>query len=188
MHTVLKGEIQVKSKTDKLVKSSLLLAIAVISQALGRSYPQISQIFVGPTVNAVLILTALICGTGWGVGVAALTPLLAYVTGQLPQAMAPFLPFIIIGNILLVLCSGLIGRNKPHGKLAGIILGAMLKFTFLYFSALKLIHVFNLGIKPPAAQKLVIMMGYPQLATALLGGAAALVLLKLLEKRKIISS
>lgn len=176
------------TNTSKMVKSALFLSIAIVFQAIGRAYPQISQSFVGPAVNGVLILTALICGTSWGVAVGGLTPLLAYMTGQLQAAMGPFIPFIMIGNILFVLCAGLMKRYKPYGKEAGIVLGSVLKFSFLYFSALKLIYVFNLDIKPPVAKKLAVTMGYPQLITALAGGIIALILIKLLEKRKILAS
>lgn len=175
------------TNTNKLVKSALLLSIAIVFQAIGRAYPQISQSFVGPAVNAVLILTALICGTGFGVAVAALTPLLAFMTGQLQAAMGPFIPFIMIGNILFVLCSGLMKKYKYYGKEAGIVIGSMLKFSFLYLSAIKLIYVFGVDIKPPVAKKLAVTMGYPQLITALAGGAVALILIKLLEKRKVLS-
>lgn len=176
------------TNTNKLVKSALFLSIAIVFQSIGRAYPQISQSFVGPAVNAVLILTTLICGTGWGVAVGALTPLLAYMTGQLQAAMGPFLPFIMIGNIIFVLCAGLMRKYKLYGKEAGILIGSVLKFAFLYFSAVKLIYVFGLNIKAPVAQKLAIAMGYPQLITALVGGAVALILIRLLEKRKVLTS
>lgn len=176
------------TNTSKLVKSALFLSIAIVFQSMGRAYPQISQSFVGPAVNSVLILTALICGTSWGVAVGALTPLLAYMTGQLQAAMGPFLPFIMIGNIIFVLCAGLMKKYKPYGKEAGLVLGAVLKFSFLYFSALKLIYIFNLDIKPAVAKNLAVVMGYPQLLTALAGGIVALVLVRLLERRKVFSS
>ena len=52
---------------NKLVKASLFLALAIVFQVIGKTVPQISQFFVGPAVNAILILTAAICGGVYGV-------------------------------------------------------------------------------------------------------------------------
>lgn len=173
------------NSVKNLVRSSLFLATAIAFQAIGRNFPQISQFFVGPAVNAVLILTGCICGIWWGAAVGALTPLLAWTIGQLPSPFGPFIPFIMIGNALFVILF-VIFKNHfgKFGEYIGILLGSITKYLFLYFSASKLINAFNLGIPKKIANKLVIIMGIPQLITALIGGAVALVLIKLLKRRK----
>lgn len=171
-------------KVKNLVRASLLLAIAIIIQFLGKNIPQINQFLVGPVVNAILIITAFVCGTWWGVGVGVLTPIMAWLVGQLPGPMAPFIPFIMIGNALFVIFFGILKNYQKWGKYIGLLLGSFIKFLFLSLSAAKLITVFNIGLPPKVASKLVIMMGTPQLITALIGGAIALVLIKLLTKRK----
>ena len=170
---------------DKLVKASLFLALAIVFQTLGKTAPQISQFFVGPAVNAILILTAIICSCIYGVLVGSLTPLLAYLTGQLASALGPFIPFIIIGNILFVLTFVIVSKRGKYGKYLGIIIGAFIKYVFLSISASKLIPLFKLNMPTKIANKLVITMGIPQLITALVGGAFALMLIEILRKRKV---
>jgi len=170
---------------NDLIKAGLFLALAIVFQVVGKNLPSISQFFVGPAVNAVLILTAVICGGFYGVLIGCLTPLLAYLTGQLSSALGPFIPFIIIGNILFVLIFIILNNRSKYGKYLGIIIGALVKYVFLSISASKLIPLFNLNIPSKIATKLVITMGIPQLITALIGGAFALILIKILRKRKI---
>lgn len=172
------------TNSKKLVRSALLLALAIAIQAIGSRIPQLSQLFVGSVVNAVLLMGVMICGTTWACMIGGLTPLLAWLIGQLAAPMGPFVPFIMIGNIILVLIFGLLYSDSKIRQIAGLILGAFLKFCFLYLSASKLVALFNLGIPKPIASKLVIMMGIPQLTTALIGGFIALLLFNILNKRK----
>ena len=173
------------SNIKNLVRSSLFLAMAIIFQAIGRTVPQISQFFVGPAVNAILILTTCICGIWWGIAVGTLTPLLAWLLGQLPPPFGPFIPFIMIGNIIFITLFWISSKYiKKAGNYIGIIIGAIVKYLFLYLSASKLIGAFNLNIPAKVASKLVKAMGIPQLITALIGGAVALIILKLLKNRK----
>ncbi|SMC25800.1 hypothetical protein SAMN02745134_02580 [Clostridium acidisoli DSM 12555] len=167
-----------------LVRAALFLAIAIIFQFLGKAYPQVSQIFVGPAVNAVLIITASICGLYLGLAVGALTPLLAWTLGQLPAPFGPFIPFIIIGNWLFIILYYNCNKFKKYGAIIGIILGSILKFLFLFLSATKLIVFLKLISNPKIVSKLSVSMGVLQLITALVGGFIALVLLNLLIRRK----
>jgi len=185
MKIIGKGVKNVKNgNVNKLIKSGLFLALAIVFQVIGKSAPQVSQIFVGPAVNAILILTSIICGSTYGV-VGSLTPLLAFLTGQLSSVLGPFIPFIIIGNILFVLSFVIISKQGKYGKYLGIIIGAFIKYIFLTISASKLIPLFNLKIPSKIVSKLIITMGIPQLITALVGGAFALVLINILKRRKI---
>ena len=170
---------------NKLVKASLFLALAIVFQVIGKTVPQISQFFVGPVVNAILILTAAICGGSYGVLVGSLTPLLAWLTGQLPSALGPFIPFIIIGNMLFVFSFVILNKRYEYGKYIGIIIGAFIKYIFLWISASMLIPLFKLNMPTKVVHALVIAMGIPQLITALIGGFIALMIISLLKKRKV---
>ena len=170
---------------NKLVKASLFLALAIVFQVIGKAAPQVSQSFVGPAVNAILILTAAICGGVYGISIGSLTPLLALLTGQLASALGPFVPFIIIGNILFILSFVIVNKRGKYGKYFGVIIGAFIKYVFLSISSSKLIPLFELNIPVKIVNKLVIIMGIPQLITALIGGAFALILIEILRKRKI---
>lgn len=167
----------------KLVRASLLLAIAIIFQIIGKSNPAISQLLVGSVVNAVLLLAVFLCDTWWATAIGLLTPILAWVFGQLPGPMGPFVPFIAIGNAIYIITFGLLLNFKNGGKYIGYVVGSLLKYGFLSISVLKLIQL--LGIKlPPVASK---MMTTPQLITALIGGAISLVLVELLSRRKVMA-
>ena len=171
---------------NDLIKSSLFLALAIVFQVVGKSFPGISQFFVGPAVNAILILTAIICGGTYGILVGSLTPLLAYLTGQLASALGPFIPFIIIGNILFVLSFIILSNRGKYGQYLGVIIGSFVKYIFLSISASKLIPLFELNIPTKIINKLVITMGIPQLITALIGGCFALIIISILRKRKVL--
>ncbi|MBU5268822.1 ECF transporter S component [Clostridium cochlearium] len=169
----------------KLIRASLLLALAIIAQALGRSFPQISQLFVGSIVNCILLISSLTCSTYLGVLVGALTPVLAWVIGQLPAPMGPFVPFIAIGNGIYIIFFALIyKREESFRKYLSFIVSSIFKYFFLFLSSTKLIYVLNISIPQKVANKLAIMMGFPQLITALIGGALALFLYEILIKRK----
>ncbi|MEA4826043.1 MAG: ECF transporter S component [Clostridium sp.] len=167
-----------RSNTKKLVRSALFLAIAVIFQMVGKNQP-----FVGPVVNAILLLTAFYCGTILAVCVGILTPALALVSGVLPAPLGPFVPFIAAGNALFVICFGLF---KNYGRIGGYIsiaAGAVVKYIFLYFSATKIATALKLGIPQKVMKNLAIMMGTPQLVNALIGGVIAIVIIEILRKR-----
>lgn len=173
-----------KNNTKSIVTAAMLLAIAIVMQIIGRNIPQINQFLVGPVVNAILLLTTIYCGTKWGTITGILTPIMAYLVGQLLPSMAPFIPFIIIGNIIYVVIFGLL-RKRKNGEYIGIFLGALTKYLFLFLSATKLIHWINLGIPPKVAGKLAIMMGVPQFITGIVGGAIALAIYVMLSKRRV---
>lgn len=172
----------VTKETQKLVVAAMLLTMAVIIQMLGKSVPQVSQFLVGPTVNAILILTLYFSGLKWALLVGITTPVLAFLTGVLATPMGPFIPFIAIGNGLYLLMFGLL-KNQRNGETIGVILGSFLKFIFLYLSATQIINIFALGIPEPVKQNLAISMGIPQFLTALIGGFAAIFLHLLLQQR-----
>lgn len=176
------GDMNVQKETRNLVLSALFLAIAVIIQLLGKSIPQISQFLVGPVVNAVIILTTYFAGHKYGILVGALTPLLAYATNVLAPAMFPFVPFIALGNIIYVITFSVF-RSLKNKEVIGVMVGSVLKYLFLFYSATKLIDIIAPGMKEPVKAKLAIAMGTPQLVTALIGGGAAIILYQLLKKR-----
>ena len=172
----------VQEETKHLVISAFLLAIAVIIQFLGKSIPQISQFLVGPTVNAILLLTVYFAGHKYGILVGGLTPLLAFATAVIAPAMWPFVPFIAIGNIIYVIIFALLKKIK-NGNILGVVVGSIAKFLFLSYSATKLINWIAPNMSADVKAKLAVAMGTPQLITALAGGAAAIILYQLLKKR-----
>jgi len=106
-----------------------------------------------------------------GVIIGLFTPVLAFLFGIMK--FPPMIPFIMIGNALYVLVfSGM--KNKP----VGMVLGSLVKFLWLSASVYYMLPLF--GVKAPAV--LVEMFTFPQLATAVMGGVLALLVLGLLKK------
>ncbi|WP_291571107.1 ECF transporter S component [Clostridium sp. UBA4548] len=171
-----------KLQTKNLVITSMLLAVAIVIQFLGRNFPQINQFLVGPIINSILILTTILCGIKWGALTGVLTPILAWTVGQLLPPMAPFIPFIILGNIIYVILFNSVSKFK-FGNYIGILLGSFGKYLFLSISASKLVTLFGVNIPGKVLAKLAIMMSTPQLITGITGGVFALILFALLSKR-----
>lgn len=169
--------------TDKKVKfiarTAILLALTIVFQMMGRFLGQYNNFIVGPLVNAALVVSTATAGIWSGTAISVIAPFVSAFTNK--SAMAPiilsFSPFIAAGNFILVLMYYLL-KNK--NKIIGIIAGAVLKFGFLY-AAISL-FVSLLKINPNIAQTLTFLFGWPQLLTALVGGAIALVVIRILEK------
>jgi hypothetical protein len=152
---------------------AVLLAIAAVFPMF--KFP---QYITGSVVNFVLLIAVYVLDVWDGVVIGCVTPWIALMTGQMPFAYMP--PFIMIGNAIYVLAFGILTfgilkRFKNVGMIAGIVIGAVLKWSFLSFAVRHL-------VKAPAP--LVLMMSYPQLITALIGGAIAFIVMntKLLPK------
>jgi len=133
------------------------------------------QLLTGTFVNLILIFAASrysgknllpviflpsIAAVSHGVVFGPLTPFLIY-----------FLPFIWVGNAILV---GIFKINTIKSSYVRILLGSMLKAGFLFAAAS---IYFKFHLVPPL---FITSMGLIQLITALLGGIFALVILKTL--------
>ena len=150
-------------------RTAILLAIALVFQMGG--FP---QFITGPLVNTVLYLAAMIVGWQGGMLIGILTPVIASIRGILPPPLTPLIPFIALGNsILIILFFWLQSKNK----IVGIIIASCVKFLLLAGAVKLLVQV------PPAIAQ---MMSFPQLITALAGGAIALLLAHFFKKANII--
>lgn len=165
---------------NKLIKSALFLAIAIVFQTLGKSFPGLSQFVTGSVINAILLTTICVCDKWWAIGVGTLTPGLAALTGQLAPALVPFVPFIMVGNALFILAFALLMNYKNYGKYIAVLPAAFIKFIFLYLSVNYIAHLFKINLP----KKVAAAMGIPQLITALIGGILACLIIEALRKRK----
>ena len=145
-----------------LTRTAVLLALTLAVQFLG-----LPQWFTGPLVNAFLLLASSLVGMGSGVVIGLLTPWIALLRGILPPPLAPVVPFIMLGNALLVIIFSLITRKKevPWLNVLALVLAAFGKYLLLSQAVRYLVEV-----PPRVAQA----MQIPQLLTALAGGAIAL--------------
>ena len=168
------------NNTRKITLAGLFLALAMVFQLLGRSYPDVSRNLVGPLINMLLLLCVWYSGLRFGLILSIMTPVTALILGQLNPVMAPFIPFIALGNIVFVLVFHLL-RKHFASRIIGIVIGAVAKYLFLSFSV-KLFAPY-LGIRAPVQANMAIAFGTVQLIAALIGGALALVVIELLDQR-----
>jgi len=153
-----------------LTRTAILLAITLAFQMLG--FP---QMITGPAVNAMLLISGAYVGALGAVIIGLLTPFIAFIRGILAAPLAPMIPFIMLGNALLVI-TYVLCRNKLAKGLAGagigLVAGAVIKFVVLS-SAVR----FIVSVPPPVAQA----MQLPQLYNAILGGIVAVAVEKVLN-------
>jgi len=178
-------------KTKYITRTAILLALTVVFQMLGR-YTKLgpnSNFVVGPLVNACLLIATSAAGLWGGTAVSVFSPFGAIITGAVVPI--PFLPFIAAGNLLLVSAFYFSTKNnrfkpllKDAGKYVGILLGAVLKFLFLYMSVTVFLRFYN--VPPKLHEVMAFSFGWPQLVTAIIGGVIAVILIKVLEQNKII--
>ncbi len=151
-------------------RTGILLALALVFQMGGFPQP-----VTGPAVNAILFLAAMLIGPVGGAIIGAFTPIMAFLRGILPPPLAPVIPFIVIGNGMLVIVYVYLSRilrvgpDKTFVLRRFIALGAaaLVKFFILAGAVTFLVEV-----PAPIAQ----MMTLPQLYTALAGGFIALLI------------
>ena len=159
-----------------ITRTAILLALTIVFQSIGRLFPAgfNSQFIVGPLVNASLLVATAAVGIWGGAIIAVLTPFGAILTAA--QIPLPLAPIIAVGNFMLVLGFYIVKKKKA----IGIVVGAMLKFGFMFAA----ISVFVRATAVPEAKAtgLLTAFTWPQLATALIGGAIALVVIATLKR------
>lgn len=175
-----------------ITETAIMLALLVTLQALTKPA---GQLVTGSCVNTVLAISALTGGLGCGLTVAFISPILAFLLGIAPQIVT--VPAIMAGNAvfvaLLYLLADRSGKNLVKQGIAWVV-AAVAKFGVLYLLVVKLIcgvaSGFLLGKKigetvvlaPPMLEKLPTMFAWPQLITALIGGAIALLIAPVIRK------
>lgn len=155
-------------KVRFLTRTALLLALTLVIQLL-----RLPQPITGTGVNFFLYIAVFMIGISSGSLIGLLTPIIALSFGII--GFAPLVPFIVVGNLSLVVVFGLI-KNK--NRYLAVIMASAVKFLVLVIAVNLIIQV-----PPKAAQ----MMQLPQLFTALGGGALAIVINLLLERTKVFS-
>ena len=156
-----------KGKLNLLTKAALLLAVAIVFQLV-----KMGQYVTGTGINAVLVTAVGVCGLPWAIAIGIMTPMLAVLLGVQPPPAIVLVPFIMAGNTVYVVLFSLLRRYSDY---AGIIAAAPAKFILLYTAANIIIG------KLPAPIKLA--FSFPQLITALAGGAIALAVLKTVPRK-----
>ena len=172
-----------KLKTRQITVTAILLAICIVSQF----FKNVSVYLTGPIINAALILTTVYAGLACGIILSIITPITSFfITGSPIMAAIPAMfPCIMIGNIILVLCVGLL--HTKFGAKAGlpvsIGIGAVLKAVFMGILISLIILPTYLPVKmQPMLHALQLQFSLTQLITAIIGGVYAVIIAAVLKK------
>lgn len=186
-------------KAQIIARIAILMAATVVIQYLTGLIGGGIQLLTGSFVNLFLLLSALLCGFVGGVAIGLVTPFIALAVGLNPNIV--LVPFIAFSNALLVTAFTLVcfllklrDCKKVWEQIAvlvsGFLLGALLKFLFMYFICVQLIFLLFVQadiLKAPALTNLAAAWGIMQFATACIGGAVATSLYFPLKKVKLIT-
>lgn len=176
-------------KVRFITTTAVMLALLVALQALTKPA---GQLLTGSCVNAVLAVSGLIGGLGCGLVVALVSPILAYLLGIAPQILT--VPAIMLGNSVYVLLLWLLtGMNEKNMNIVmqvlALVYAAAAKFVLLYVLVAKVIcgvlasSLLEAGLlKQPMLKALPATFSWPQLFTALIGGAVALLIVPVVKK------
>ncbi|MGY3750569.1 ECF transporter S component [Vagococcus acidifermentans] len=171
------------NKSRWITETGLSLALLIVIQML--TSPLKNTLLTGSFVNLVLIVAGSIVGLSSGLTVAVLSPFVARMFGMGP-AFLVILPFIALGNMVLVLVWHLVTRadiSNTHVKhLIACVAGAISKFLVLYLTIVKFVVPILIAPPEPQAQILSGMFSVPQLVTAVIGGLAATAILPILSQ------
>lgn len=172
-----------RKKIHWITRTAVMLALLVTLQALTKP---MGQLVTGSCVNAVLAISVLLGGMGCGVTVAFISPVLAFLLGIAPQILT--VPAIMAGNTVYVVLLKLLWGPKARSAAAWLVAAAA-KFVTLYGIVVGLIcgvmsqSLLDSGaLKAPMLQALPATFSWPQLFTALIGGAVALAIVPVLKK------
>ena len=152
-------------------RTAVFFALTLVIQLVG-----LPQFFTGPLVNAFLLLATMMVGVSSGIVIGLFTPWVAFSRGILPVPLGPMIPFIMLGNVSLVVVFFLLTMKRERNitlKVLGIVIGAVVKYLILSQSV-----TFLVSVPSPVAKA----MQFPQLLTALGGGVIALVIEQALSR------
>ena len=169
-------------KVLRITETAAMTALLVVLQAATRPA---GQFVTGSCVNAVLALTALLAGLWSGAAVALLSPFFAFLLGIGPQLL-PIVPAIAAGNLVFVVLLWALTRRRrgapPLRQVPAWLIAAFGKFAALYIIVVQVLCRL-LPLKPPQIETFSAMFSWPQLVTALIGGAIALLLAPMIRWR-----
>ncbi|HUW21372.1 MAG TPA: iron hydrogenase [Candidatus Bathyarchaeia archaeon] len=159
-----------REKITVLIQFITLVGVATIVPLFHQ------QTITGPVINATLFVSTMLLGFQAGIIVGLVPSIIALSAGLLPPVLTPMIPFIMVGNAILVVTFNVL---KDRNYWLGVILASILKFAFLSGTSLTVV---NLLLKKEIARQAAIMMSWPQLLTAIAGGVLAYLFVKFYKR------
>lgn len=171
-----------KSKILWITRTAVLIALLITWQGVSAQFG--NTLITGSGVNLILIVSVMASGLSSGLAVAIVSPAMAKFFGIGP--MWELIPFIIAGNMVLVLLWHFIGnlklKNTYISYIITLIAAAIGKFLTLYFGIVKLAVPVILKLPQPQATAVSNTFSLPQLFTASIGGVLAIAILPVIIK------
>ena len=170
-----------------ITRTGVLIALLVALQWGLGALTANNQFVVGSAVNLVLIVAAVLSGLYSALAVAVVSPFTAFLFG-IGTPFFALVPFIAIGNFVIVLVWFLMVKkvrtesNAYIRMIAALIVGALLKFAVLYLTIAQLAVPFILDVNEKQGAALSAVFSWPQLVTAAIGGAIAILIIPILKK------
>ena len=162
-----------KNKTFWIAETAVMIALLV---ALQWATKALGQFVTGSCVNLVLGVSTLVGGVWCGAVVALVSPFCAFLVGVGPAKLA-IVPFIAVGNLVLVLVLHFIAGGKPLGLAAA----AVCKFVVLFLLVTR-VAIPALNLPEAAASAMSASFSWPQLVTAAIGGVIAVTIAPAIRK------
>ena len=167
-----------------MTQTALMIALLLCLQYLTQPW---GQLVTGSCVNTILAVTVLTVGMAGGVTVALLSPVFAWLLGIAPQIVT--VPAIMAGNAVFVVLLRLLYGKPLFKQILAWVVSAVAKFGVLYVLVVQVVCNLAAGflleqavLKAPMLTKLPAMFTWPQLFTALIGGAVALLITPVINK------
>ncbi len=171
-----------KNRILWVTRTAIFIALLIVLQAV--TAPLGNILVTGAIVNMMLIVSVMTCGLSSGFAVAVVSPVMAKFFG-----IGPFwslIPFIVAGNVVLIILWYFIGnryaRRKYLAYVAALICAATAKFLVLYIGIVQIAVPVFLGLPEQQAAVISNMFSIPQLITAIIGGAMAVLLFSRLKQ------
>lgn len=165
-----------------ITRTAIFVALLVVIQAA--TAPLGITLITGSLVNLILIVSVMTCGLSSGLVVAVISPVIAKLAGIGPLWV--LIPFIALGNCILVItwylvCKRLL-KEKITGYIIALVTGAAAKFLVLYITIVQMMLPLFLNLPEKQAGAITTAFSLPQLFTALIGGALAILVLPIVKK------
>ncbi len=175
------GEFFMNKKVFWMTKTGTFIGMLIALQLL--TAPLGNTLITGSLVNLILVVAVMTGDLSSGITVAALSPIFAKFIGIGP--LWSIIPFIVLGNIVFVLIWHVIGKRKIQQKyftyaFAGVS-AAIAKFLVLYIGVVRISVPLLLSLPEPQAAVISTVFSVPQLITALIGGALAMLVVPTVE-------
>lgn len=159
--------------TETAALLALLIALQTVTKPLG-------QLVTGACVNCVLAVAALVPGLLSALIIAGISPFAAFLMGIGP-VFFPLTPVIALGNAVYVGLLSALFRGKGPQRAFAVTAASGAKFAVLYVLVVQVICRVA-ALAPRQVETFTAMFSWPQLVTALLGGAMAAMTVPLLRR------